>query len=257
VSSSKVHRLPRPGLRSAVVLVACLPTLLACSATGFGSPTRHAIANLQAATTKIGTSLQIEDAIIALPSDDVSAKGGLAYLEMDAINFSNQPDQLMNVTADVDAPGSQAPSPASSGASGAVTTPTQPAAQSLQAASATTVPAATASGPGTIRINVLLRTLTQPLRQGDTVMIGLTFHNSGTVSGLLVPVEGAAVVGTFLPTAPPPLPSSAPASAPVSSPPVSSAPVSSAPASTPPVASPASSGSAPPSASASPSAASS
>jgi hypothetical protein len=255
VSSNKVHRLPRSGLRSAVpavLLVACLPTLVACSATGFGSPTRHAIANLQAATTKIGTSLQIEDAIIALPSDDVSAKGGLAYLEMDAINFSNQPDQLMNVTADVDAPGSQAPSPAASGASGAATTATQPAAQSLQAASATTVPAATAGGPGTIRINVLLRTLAEPLRQGDTVMIGLTFHNSGTVTGMLVPVQGAEVVGTFLPTAPPPPPSSAPASAPVSP-----APVSSAPASTPPVASPASNSSAPASAPASPSAASS
>jgi copper(I)-binding protein len=244
VSSSKVHRLPRPGLRSAVVLVACLPTLLACSATGFGSPTRHAIANLQAATTKIGTTLQIEDAIIALPSDDVSAKGGLAYLEMDAINFSNQPDELMNVSADVAAPGSGAPSPAASGASGAATTPTQPAAQSLQAATDTTVPAATAGGPGTIRINVLLRNLTEPLRQGDTVMIGLTFHNSGTVSGLLVPVQGAGVVGTFLPTAPPPAPSSASASAPVAS-----APASSAPASTSPVAPPASSGSAPASAS--------
>ena len=242
MSSNKVHRLPRPGLRTAVLLVAGLPTLLACSATGFGSPTRHAIANLQAATTKIGTTLQIEDAIIALPSDDLSAKGGLAYLEMDAINFSNQPDELMLVTADVAAPGSATPSPAASGASGAAATPTQPAAGSLQAASATTVPAATASGPGTIRITVLLRTLTEPLRQGDTVTIGLTFHNSGTVNGLLVPVQGAEVVGTFLPTAPPPPPSSsAPASASASSAPVASAPVSSAPVSAPastPLASP-------------------
>jgi len=213
--------------------------LLACSATGFGSPTRHAVANLQAATTKIGTTLQIEDAIIALPSGDLSLKGGLAYLEMDAINFSNQPDELMDVTADVDASGSATPSPAASTSSGAAATPTQPAAESLQAASKTTVPPADASGPGTLRITVLLRTLTQPLRQGDTVTIGLTFHNSGSVSGLLVPVQGAEAVGTFLPTAPPPPPSSsapasAPASAPVSAP--ASAPASapvSAPASAP------------------------
>lgn len=248
MSSNKVHRLPRAGLRSAipaVLLVAGLPTLLACSATGFGSPTRHAIANLQAATTKIGTTLQIEDAIIALPNDDLSLKGGLAFLEMDAINFANQPDELMNVTADVAAPGSGSPSPAASGASGAAATasPTQPAAQTLQAATDTIVPAATASGPGTLRITVVLRDLTQPLRQGDTVMIGLTFHNSGTISGLLVPVQGAEVVGTFLPTSIPPAPSSAsatptpassaPASSPASAP--ASAAVSSAPGSAPPV----------------------
>ncbi|HEY0868783.1 MAG TPA: hypothetical protein VGD55_00145 [Acidothermaceae bacterium] len=241
MSRSKVHRWRRPGLRAAVLLVAGLPTLLACSATGFGSPTRHAIANLQAATTKIGTTLQIEDAIIALPSDDLSLKGGLAYLEMDAINFANQPDELMSVTADVDMAGSATPSPAAGSASSPASTssPTQPAAQSLQAASITTVPAATAGGPGTLRITVLLRTLTQPLRQGDTVTIGLTFHNSGTVSGLLVPVQGAEVVGTFLPTAPPPAPSSAsatptpassaPASVPASAP--ASAPASTSPAS--------------------------
>jgi hypothetical protein len=258
VSGNKVHSSPRPGLRTTVLLAArmavgavCAPILVACSATGFGSPTRHAIANLQAASIKIGSTLQIEDAIIALPTDDLSAKGGLAYLQFDAINFSNQPDPLLNVTADVDAPGSPTASPAASGASGAAasTTPTQPAAESLQAASRTTVPGATASGPGTIRVNVLLRTLTEPLRQGDTVTIGLDFGISGSIAGLLVPVQGADVVGTFLPTAPPPAPSSASA-------PASSAPAS-APASATPVESTAPSGSAPASATASVSAATS
>jgi hypothetical protein len=243
VSSNEVRSFRHPGLRSATLLVACVaiasPVLIACSATVFGSPTRHAVANLQAADTKVGTTLEIEDAIIALPGDDVAAKGGLAYLQFDAINFSNQPDGLLFVTADVDATASPTASPAASGASGPASSAasTQPAAESLQAATDTTVPAATASGPGTIRINVLLRTLTEPLQQGDTVTIGLTFHNSGSVSGLLVPVQGAAVDGTFLPTAPPPAPSS--------SAPASPAPVSSAPASPTPVATPASSGSAP------------
>jgi hypothetical protein len=243
VSGNKVHSSPRPGLRTTIglaprvaVVAVCAPILVACSATGFGSPTRHAIANLQAASTKIGTTLQIEDAIIALPSKDVSAKGGLAYLQFDAINFSNQPDPLLNVSADL-----RAPAVAAAASSAA---PTQPAAESLQAAGDTTVPAATASGPGTIRINVLLRTLTAPLEQGDSVTIGLTFGISGSITGLLVPVQGADVVGTFVPTAPPPAPSSASAT------PASSAPASS-PASTPPVASTAPSGSTPASATAS------
>jgi len=247
VSGNKVHSSPRPGLRTTIrlaprvaVVAVCAPILVACSATGFGSPTRHAIANLQAASTKIGTTLQIEDAIIALPSKDVSAKGGLDYLQFDAINFSNQPDPLLNVSADLRAPAVAA---AASGAASSAA-PTQPAAESLQAAGDTTVPAATASGPGTIRINVLLRTLTAPLEQGDSVTIGLTFGISGSITGLLVPVQGADVVGTFVPTAPPPAPSSASAT------PASSAPASS-PASTPPVASTAPSGSTPASATAS------
>jgi hypothetical protein len=245
VSGNRVHSLPR-ARRRGVVLAACAavvaPVLAACSATGFGAPTRHAIANLQAADVKVGSTLEIQDAIVVLPSNSPSPKGGLAYLQMDAINFANTPDDLINVSADLLTP----PSPASGAAASAA--PTQPAATSLQAAGDTTVPAATATGPGTIRINVLLRTLTAPLSQGDSVSIGLTFKNSGSVTGLLVPVQSAGVDGTFLPTAPPPPPSSPPASsAPASA-------VASAPASAP-VASPVSSGSAPASAPASPSAA--
>ena len=78
---------------------------------------------------------------------------------------------------------------------------------------------------------MLLRNLTAPLQQGDSVVVGLTFAG-GSVDGLLVPVQGAAVVGTFLPTAPPPPPSS-PVASPVASTPASPAasPVGSAAAS--------------------------
>jgi hypothetical protein len=237
--SSRANSLTRRRVRTAFVIGACTPILVACSATGFGSPVRHAVANLQAATAKIGTNLEVEGAIIALPSGISSPKGGLAYLQFEAINFASQPDGLLNVTAEPEV---------AAAASSAASLP--PAAESLQAATDATVPAATASGPGTARISVLLRNLTAPLQQGDSVMIGLSFEG-GSVSGLLVPVQGAAVVGTFLPTAPPPPPPSSPVASPVASP-VESAPASpaaSAPASAPP--------SAPVSAPASPSAATS
>jgi hypothetical protein len=224
-----------------MVIGLCTPILAACSATGFGSPVRHAVANLQAATAKIGTNLEVQGVIIALPNGVSSPKGGLAYLQFNAINFATQTDALIDVTAE--------PSALPSGAD-ASTASIPPAAESLQAASDATVPAATASGPGTTRISVLLRNLTAPLQQGDTVSIGLTFANSGSVTDLLVPVQSAAVVGSFLPTAPPPPPPSSPVASPVASAPASpaaspvgspavgssapaSAPVSSAPASAP------------------------
>ena len=226
----------RPGLRTALLVGACVPLLggLAACATGFGSPTRHAVANLQAASTQIGSSLEIRGAIIALPSGVSSAKGGLAYLQFSAINMANQADELVNVAV------GPLPAEASSSASAPAS------AQLLQKASDTAIPAATSSAPGTARVSILLRNLTVALSQGDTVVVDLTFKNSGSITGLLVPVQSAASVGSsFLPTAPPPL-SSAPASptpavsspavasqAPVSSAPVSSAPANSAPASTP------------------------
>jgi hypothetical protein len=231
----RVSSVTRRRVRAAIVVAACAPVLVACSATGFGSPVRHAVANLQAATAKVGTNFEVEDAIIALPSGISSPKGGLAYLQFEAINFANKADGLIDVSI-------AAQSAAVAGAaSSAASAP--PAAETLQAAGDVTIPAATASGPGTARINVLLRNLTAPLTQGDSVVVNLSFANSGSVTGLLVPVQGAAVVGTFLPTAPPPPPSSpaaspvassvaSPVASPVGSPAAgSSAPVASAPAS--------------------------
>ena len=219
----------RTSLVSAAVLGVCAPILAACSATGFGSPVRNAVANLQAATAKIGTNLEVQGVIVALPSGVSSPKGGLAYLQFNAINFANQQDGLVNVTVEAEAStstgsASTAPSVAS-------------AAESLQAATDARVPAATAAGPGTARISILLRNLTAPLTQGESVVVGFSFAG-GSISGLLVPVQGADVVGTFLPTAPPPPPASSPVASPVASPvgspPAgSSAPVASAPASAP------------------------
>jgi hypothetical protein len=220
VSNSLVCR--RPRLRTPLLVGACAPLLagLAACATGFGSPTRHAVANLQAASTQVGSTLEIRGAIIALPSGDSSAKGGLAYLQFSAVNMASQADELLNVTV--------APIPVEGAAASSAG-----AAQSLQAASATAIPAATATAPGTARVSVVLRNLTEALQQGDSVEVGLTFKNSGSVTGLLVPVQSAAAVGSaFLPTGPPPLPSS-PA-------PASSAPASPAPASSGPVTAPAS-----------------
>jgi hypothetical protein len=248
--STRVHSLTRRRVRTAMVIGVCAPIVAACSATGFGSPVRHAVANLQAATAKIGTNLEVQDVIIALPSGISSPKGGLAYLQFNAINFAGQTDGLINVSAELNT------APPTGAASSTASVP--PAAESLQAATDATVPAATASGPGTTRISVLLRNLTAPLQQGDTVVIGLTFANSGSVTGLLVPVQGAAVVGTFLPTAPPPPPPSSPAASPVASPaqsPVASPVGSPAAGSSAPASAPASS--APASATASPSAATS
>ena len=233
----------RTCLVGAAALGVCAPMLAACSATGFGSPVRHAVANLQAASAKVGANLEIQGVIVALPSGISSPKGGLAYLQFNAINFANQTDGLVYVTAEP-----ESSTPAGSASSAASATPV---AESLQAATDDTVPAATPAGPGTARISILLRNLTTPLSQGDSVVIGLSFAG-GSVSGLLVPVQGAGVVGTFLPTAPPPPPASSsvaspvasPAGSPVASPvgspaagssaPVASAPASSAPASSAP-----------------------
>src|ERR1019366_7056573 len=100
--STRVHSLTRLRVRTAMVIGVCVPILAACSATGFGSPVRHAVANLQAATAKIGTNLEVQGVIIALPSGISSPKGGLAYLQFNAINFANQPDALINVSAEPD-----------------------------------------------------------------------------------------------------------------------------------------------------------
>lgn len=235
MSSSKVRNRTRHRFRAAIVLGACAPVLAAC-ATGFASPSRHAVANLQAARATVGSTLQIEGAIIALPDGSSSPKGGLAYLQFNAINLSDQADELVDVS--VQPPlgvGSSAAADASSGAPSA--------AGSLQAASDTVIPAKTSSAPGAIRVSVLLRDLTATLAQGESVTVGLTFKNSGSVSGLLVPVQSSDVVGSaFLPSAPPPAPSAPASSTPLAS--TSPTPVESGASSEAP-SSPAASGSAP------------
>jgi hypothetical protein len=213
---------------SVIAALGCLP-LAACS-TGFGAPTRHATANLQAASFNLGTTLEVRGAIVTVPVDGGGAKGGVAYVELNAINLGSQADQLTAATVD--------PSVA---------------ANSI-AVGSVTVPAQTATGPGTARLVYALEPLAKQLNAGDEVDVTLQFANGGAATDLAVPV--VAGVSSFTPSSPPPIPvpvSSPPASSPVASPassPVASAPASSAPpaasspvASTPvsPLASPASS----------------
>jgi hypothetical protein len=197
---------------SVIAALGCLP-LAACS-TGFGAPTRHATANLQAASANLGTTLQIRGAIVALSSDDVADKGGVAYVELNAINLGTHADQLTAVAVD--------PSVATNSI----------------AVGNTTIPAA-GTGPGTARLVYALEPLAKQLHTGDEVDVTLQFADAGA-SNLAVPVVGA--VGSFTPSSPPPVPVSSP---PVSSPPAASPAAS--PASSPVVSAPA--GSAPPAAS--------
>jgi hypothetical protein len=213
-------------LRAVAVVGGCVPIIAAC-ATGFGSPTRHAIANLQAASTNLGTTLEIRDAIVALPSGVLSPKGGVAYVAFTAINLADEPDQLTGASA----------TSASATASSAAPAPIG----SAVPAGSLDIPAKTASGPGVAHLVVALEPLSAPVSQGQTLQVTLTFANSGSAANLLLPVQGAsAAASPFLPSSPPAAPvSSAPAAAPVSSPPASEPPASS-PASGPasPVASP-------------------
>lgn len=208
-------------LRALAILGGCAPVLVAC-ATGFGSPTRHAIANLQAASTNLGTTLQIRDAIVALPAGETSAKGGVAYISFTAINLADQPDELMGASATVVA--SQ-----SGSASSAAPTP----AGTAVPASARGIPAKTGGGPGVAHVVVALEQLTAPVSQGQTLRVTLTFANSGTATDLLLPVQGASAVNSpFLPTAPPSGPASpTPVASLASGGPASQGPASSAPAS--------------------------
>jgi hypothetical protein len=206
----------RSGARgwSAIAVIGCLP-LAACS-TGFGAPTRHATANLQAVAFNIGTNLQLRDAIVALPDGATAAKGGVAYVELTAINIGTTADQLTSVSV-----------------AAAVATNAVP-------SGSETVPAATTTGPGSVRLTFALEPLAAELRAGDEVPVTLLFASAGSTSTLDLPVIAQANLGSFLPSAPPPVPVSSPpaSAAPVSSPPastgaspVTSAPVSSAPAS--------------------------
>jgi hypothetical protein len=196
-----VTRIAVRGL-SAIAALGCA-SLAGCS-TGFGAPTRHATANLQAVAFNLGTNLQVRGAIVALPADDVAQKGGVAYVELTAVNIGNQADKLVALTVDPSIAANAVPS------------------------GSETVPAATATGPGDVRLTYALEPLASVLRAGDEVAVTLQFANAGTSSTLNLPVLAQSALGSFLPSSPPPVPVSSP---PVSSPPVSGAPVSSPPAS--------------------------
>ncbi|MGH8888840.1 MAG: hypothetical protein ACRDV3_03665 [Acidothermaceae bacterium] len=237
VGHSRPGRARAAVLRTAVAVGACVPLITSC-ATGFGAPTRHAIANLQAAEVNVGQDLQIRGLIVALPGPEKADKGGVAYIEFTATNLSNQSDELQVASAQIEA---SAASTAAQGSSSAPSGFTDVASQQLSVGSAT-VPAKTATHPGVARLVVALDPLEVPLSQGDSVRVSLQFAKGGAVNDIPVPVLGAdAVSSSFLPSAPPSLPSSPPASpassalesAPVSSPPVSSAPASSPAASSP------------------------
>jgi hypothetical protein len=203
-------------LRALALVGGCAPVIAAC-ATGFGSPTRHAIANLQAASANLGTALEIRDAYVALPSGDTSPKGGVAYIAFTAINLAAQPDQLTGASAS-----------ALTAASGAASSAPVPIGTALPAGPRTIGPK-TASGPGVTHVVVALEQLTQPVSQGQTLLVTLAFANSGTANGLLLPVQGAATAASpFLPSSPPPLPASSP---PAASPAPESPATSGAPAS--------------------------
>jgi hypothetical protein len=219
--------------------ILCVPILAAC-ATGFGSPTRHAIANLQATSIDVGPDLKIDGLIIALPDGSTAAKGGVAYIEFNATNLAGQDDQLQNASvtavsfavqpASSGSAASSAPASAASPASSASPTPSDVSSQVLPVGP-TTIPKGSLAAPGVARLVVALEPLTQPLSQGQSVRVSLQFANAGSVDDVLVPVQGGDVVGSsFLPSAPPSLPSSASPGAVSSGSAASSAPAS-APAS--------------------------
>jgi len=194
-------------LSVAAGLAACLPLAAACAA-GFSAPTRHAVANFQAASVNVGSSLDVRDLVVALPNGTSSAAGGVAYLQFAAVSEADNADQLLHATASI----------------GGKSLSAQP-----FAVGDVSVPARTATAPGYSRITVALDPLSQPLHEGDVVHVSLQFASAGSVDDVSVPVWGADVIGTFLPSSTPTLPSapssaSAPASAGASSP--ASAPAS-------------------------------
>lgn len=185
-------------VRSAVAVGICGFALTGC-ATGFNAPTRHAIANLQAASASVTPDLQVNGLIVALSNGSTAEPGGVAYIEFTATNTSDQSDELQSASAtavplaSINAPSSGSASPTASSIAG----------QSLPASS-TTIPAKTAAAPGSARIVVALNPLTQSLRQGEVVQVSLRFAKGGSVSDIDVPVQGSDYVGSsFLPSSPP------------------------------------------------------
>jgi hypothetical protein len=234
VSASRLRgtvRSRRAIVRASLVLGACVPLVAGC-ATGFGAPTRHAIANLQAASVDVGQNLLIRGLIVAVPDGTSADKGGTAYIEFTATNLSDQPDELQGASATIEAApaaGSSAPaSGAASAAAGAVAL-----SSNTSAVGSTKIPAKNERTPGVARLVVALTGLSQRVSQGESVLVTLQFANSGSVSDIHVPVQGSDVVGSsFLPTAVPSAPaSSSPGELVSQSPAVNSA--NSAPASQP------------------------
>jgi copper(I)-binding protein len=234
VNASRIQdavRSRRGVVTALVVAMGCVPVLAAC-ATTFGAPLRHAVANLQAASVDVGTDLRIDGLIVALPNGSTADKGDVAYIQFNVVNSASQPDELL--TASAKATGTTLPEESSNGtaapSAGASGAPAELSDSPLPVGS-TTVPAATAQSPGTARLSVALMSLTQPIAQGESVLVSLQFKNGGAVDDVLVPVQGSDNVGSsFLPSAPPSIPASE-TPLPESSAPESSAPASSAPAS--------------------------
>ncbi len=219
-------------LAGLVIAMGCVPVLAAC-ATTFGSPLRHTVANLQATSVDVGSDLHIEGLIVALPNGTTADTGEVAYIQFNVLNSASQPDELQTASAEATGPtlpevssgGTASPSPAPSGSAGA---PAELSKSTLPVGS-TTIPAATGQAPGTARLSVALMSLTQPLSQGQSVLVSLQFAKGGAIDNVLVPVQGSDMVGSsFLPSAPPEVPSSSaiPSSSATSSPASPSAPTS-------------------------------
>jgi hypothetical protein len=169
---------------------------MAGCATGFDSPTRNAVANLQAAYATVNPQLLVQGLIVALPNGSSAEAGSTAYIQFNVTNIAREADELETASASV-----VAPQP--SGDASAEPTPSDVASKILPVGS-TKVPAGTDKAPGTARLVVALGDLTQPLHQGESVRVSLQFAKGGSIHDISVPVQGSDVVGSsFLPSAPP------------------------------------------------------
>lgn len=196
-------------LAGLVIAMGCVPVLAAC-ATTFGSPLRHTVANLQATSVDVGTDLHIDGLIVALPNGASADTGDVAYIQFNVTNTAARPDELVAASAKATGPslpevlnsGTTSPSPTASGLPAELSKSTLP-------VGSTTIPAASAQRPGSARLSVALMSLTQPITQGESVLVSLQFAKGGAIDNVLVPVQSSDYVGSsFLPSAPPSIPSS-------------------------------------------------
>jgi copper(I)-binding protein len=175
-----------------VAALAALPLLAGC-ATGFNAPTRHAIANLQAASAAVSDMVTVADAQVFVSADDKSSAGGVAYLEFTVINHLHTADSLQVANTTVTTV-SDSVSPSAS---------PQPVAATMTPIGSIDVPKGSEQAPGITRVTLALQGLKTELSVGMTVQATLDFATAGRVENLLVPVTSASSAGTFLPTAPP------------------------------------------------------